>query len=281
MTKQDMGERALVWIHRWLYPPLAKLALSSSTVTRTAVRNLCEDVLEYVQTHEQERVAPERLAYLLAHPHHYALDDGEQDAPLTQRVSGQILPQVEGVLKEIRSGQVVEIGCGNGWVAAYLAGKYPAIQFIAMDLSLPKAVRRQESGNLRFMEGYALDLLEPAELPLDAVYFQSTGIMCLPKEMLAYFQLFQRRKVRWVVLNETTRSYAPIRLNEQHSRSIFLGSRMWKHDYPGLARQCGYEVVVFQSRHWSEVIEPRYNHLRYDTHLVQIVARLREPAVTA
>ncbi|MBI3319049.1 MAG: hypothetical protein HYZ89_00450 [Candidatus Omnitrophica bacterium] len=258
-------------------PTVTSLAGLSPLLERT-IRDLCADIHYELENRNRDRMSDEILAFMLASPHKYADTSLDEQIPMAQRISGQILPFLEPVLDQHHATRVLEIGACNGVVLSWLAAKYPRIHFVGIDLHIPPRVKALETTNLTFMSGYALDVLEQGSLPQipDAVFCQFTAANVLPRECERYFQLFRRLGISWVVLNEPTRNGFPVRANERRSRSIYLGSKMWRHDYPGLARRAGYEIVAFQDKHWSQLIEPRYNRVRFDTHLVQMSARLRE-----
>lgn len=275
-TRQYLVERGLLAVHYLWCPMLIKIGTSSSSFLREAVRQLCYEVVYYIEQHDKDRMSAGRLAAMGAAPDKYADPDLDAAVPLNQRISGQILPLLESVLQQEGIRHVVEIGSANSTILSYLASTYPAIDFLGIDFYMSPEVKALERANLQFMTGYALDILEAGQLrqPIDVVCFQFTGTLVLPKEFRRYFQAFQRLGIRYVVLNEPTRTGFPIRLHDARSQSDFMGGHTWRHDYPGLARAAGYEVVAFQSNHWSKLIEPRFNRVRFDTHLVQMVARL-------
>ncbi len=275
-TRRRLSDRFVAGLHNIGYPVLTRLGLSSSASLRVGVKTLCSEVLYYIENHDRDRIDERVLAELLTQPHEYAEENLDAEIPLNQRISGQIVPYLDRVMAEPGIRRALEMGCAGSTIIAPFAAKYPAVQWLGVDFHIRDHVKALERGNLRFEQGYALDLLEHGRLPspIDVVFFQFTGTLILPKEMERYFQLFKRLGVRYLVMNEPTRKWFPIQLNERRPRSAHLGGRMWKHDYPGLARRAGYEVIAFQYRHWSETIEPHYNRVRYDTYLMQMIARL-------
>ncbi|MBI4279828.1 MAG: methyltransferase domain-containing protein [Armatimonadetes bacterium] len=267
--------------------PLAIGLADSSEYLRDIVVRTCSDVLYELENRGRDRICDDILDHLLKHPHPYSDVEKDADVPLLDRVSGRIIPGVERILRHWPVRGVVEIGCGNGSVLAWLAERYPAVHFVGIDFQVPPAVRALARSNLEFASGYALDIFEGDRLPTppDLVYVQFTATLFLPREITRYFENFRRRDVRFVVLNEPVRAAYPVRLNAGDSRSVYMGDRMWKHDYPGIARRAGYEILEFQSKHWSALIAPQFQvraatqqlQLRYDTHMVQMSARLMTP----
>jgi hypothetical protein len=144
---------------------------------------------------------------------------------------GLILP----LLKDLR-GTVVEIGTGNGDIIAHVAAKYPATQFIGVDFSVRTAERKHRLPNLKFLAGYALDILPRC----DAVFMSSTAVVFTPPEFVAYVDLFRKIGVRDIILNEPT--WAGYAIDENRPYSEHLEGAVWFHNYPAYLRERGYRM---------------------------------------
>jgi len=99
---------------------------------------------------------------------------------------------------------VVNIGSRVDIVSAYLASKFPKIIFTSVDFQ-PNLEENNKyfsnSGNWKFMSGYALDLLKQGKLTGDLFFTTSTSVRFNNKELDEYLDEFAK-KSKFVVLNE-------------------------------------------------------------------------------
>lgn len=85
--------------------------------------------------------------------------------------------------------------------------------------------------NLKFVEGYALQMLENSEVLFETVFFSSTACLFTPKELEKYLLLMKEVGVKSIVINEPTWGNPPFSkanaLNSYH-----LEGGVWAHNYP-------------------------------------------------
>jgi len=104
--------------------------------------------------------------------------------------------------EEIRS--VANIGASVDSQCAYLAPRFPDIEFTSVDFSpdLDKVnAYLPQSPNWKFKPGYALDMLQNGELEADLFFMTSTSVCFSPPELDAYIAAFARQG-RYVIFNE-------------------------------------------------------------------------------
>jgi hypothetical protein len=106
---------------------------------------------------------------------------------LENQQRARALPLIEQAASSLPDGAtLVEIGTGNGDMCAHLARRFPHLQVIGVDLSVAVAERLHTEPNLRFVGGYALELLEAGELDGDLVFAASTFVVFTPLELARY-----------------------------------------------------------------------------------------------
>jgi hypothetical protein len=104
--------------------------------------------------------------------------------------------------EDVRS--VANIGARIDGTSAYLAPRFPHLEFISVDFQPNLQEHNRlfpQAPNWKFMTGYALDLLRRGELRPDAVYMTSTSVLFNNKELDAYVEQFAR-VARLIVINE-------------------------------------------------------------------------------
>jgi hypothetical protein len=166
------------------------------------------------------------------------------------------LPMIERVAAALPRGvRLIEIGAGNGDVCAHLAREFPEIQVVGVDLSTVVAQRKHELPNLRFIQGYALDLLEDGELDGDLVFAASTFVVFTPLELAGYCRALASR-ARRVILNEPTwGEHAATRDGPAFSRHLELA--IWHHNYAGYLADAGFQVVEWSCKPYQPPGSPR------------------------
>ena len=103
---------------------------------------------------------------------------------------------------DIRS--VANIGARVDLVSAYLAPKFPGVQFTSVDLQLNVKEHNQDlpqAPNWDFLGGYALHLMEEGRLAADLVFMTSTSVLFNNVELDSYLAAIAKR-TKMVVLNE-------------------------------------------------------------------------------
>jgi|GEM_PF-3441992 len=178
--------------------------------------------------------------------------------PLGKQQRGQILPMLEKVISEEGGNKtIVEIGTANGDVLAYLAEKLPANKYIGVDFSVKIAQdKHKHIKNLKFIKGYALELLENNLLKGDIIFSSSTFVVFLPKELKAYLLLFKQKGFSQIVLNEPLWGGY-----QQQDNSVivskYLENYCWYHNYCGYLREAGYSIKDLSYFHYKHPVSRR------------------------
>jgi SAM-dependent methyltransferase len=170
--------------------------------------------------------------------------------PLVEQQRGLIIPLVDKAIAADGPNVILEIGTGNGDVLAYLAERHPTVQFIGTDLSIVNAQLRHRLSNIRFVKGYALDLLRNG-LAADMVFASSTFCVFAPKELQAYLRSI--RTVKRLIISD------PVTFGNKHARgpkpkSLHMDLYMWWHNYYGYLKSLGYTVE------YAETVNFRYTY---------------------
>ena len=193
---------------------------------------------------DKERITDIALSYYSDDSlHGFADEDFAARAdgkPLLEQQRGLIIPLVERAIEKDKPTTVVEIGAANGDVLAYLSAKYPKIEFIGIDLSVVVAQKKYGSvnSNMRFMKGYALDLL-PGLKP-DIVFGTSTFVVFAPKELGHYLDALQA--CNRIIISD------PVTMGNKHTadpepKSRHMDLYMWWHNYFGWLTSKGWTSV--------------------------------------
>ena len=165
-----------------------------------------------------------------------------------------ILPLVEKSLNEVsrvkREPKVFEIGAGNGDVIAYLARKYPRTGFVGVDLSVRNAESKHQLPNLRFLKGYALELLENGAIVGDILFSSSTFSIFTPKEVVNYLVHIKKNGFTRIVISDPI-TFGMRHTNDDSQESLNMDLYMWWHNYAGYLRKHGYEVRDFAIARFS------------------------------
>jgi Methyltransferase domain len=159
--------------------------------------------------------------------------DSDTDAdgkPLLEQERGLIVPLVERAIASDHPSAVLEIGTANGDIISHLAGCYPSINFIGVDLSVATAQRKHSRPNLRFVKGYALDILRRGEVPTEFVYASSTFCAFVPRELSAY--MAELARARRVILSDPVR-FGNVHTRDPQPKSRHMDLYMWWHNYFG------------------------------------------------
>lgn len=181
--------------------------------------------------------------------------------PLPDQMRGLILPMLEARIRE-GCQTVVEIGSSNGDVLAYLAGRFPAVQFIGVDFVLPEAP--PQLANLEFRKCYALEALERGELIGDVAFGSSTFCLPGPVEMAAYAEQFARAGFKSVLIADpVTRAYSP---EKYPGRSMHQTFGMWGHDHRAIFARHGFTTSDFQIVDYTKASrgKPTFQLVRLD-----------------
>jgi hypothetical protein len=180
---------------------------------------------------------------------------GDTDADgktLLEQARGLIVPLVERAIASDHPRTVLEIGTANGDIIAHLAERYPSINFIGIDLSVATAQRKHSRPNLRFVKGYALDILRRGDVPTDLVYSSSTFCLFAPKELAAYMSALA--SARRVILSDPV-TFGNIHMRDPKPKSRHMDLYTWWHNHFGYLTATGRTVEYFETvnlvRSWN------------------------------
>ena len=232
----------------------------------------------------RDRLSPEELAEMVAFQ--LAVEDVPfrrghfRDTPLPLTIQGQAVPLVEAILHRDRSVRsVMDIGVRYAYVDALLADKFPEVEFIGVDFmpNLRELNADFAQPSLRFVTGYALELLEQDRLRADVTVMVDTALTINNLELRHYFRLLAGR-TRYVVIDDPLhRSPSgavedPLSLKVEESLPVYTppvkitplpGPLCYRHNYKAMLEEAGFEVVHYKVF--------RLGH--YDLNLVTVVAQ--------
>ena len=233
---------------------------------------IVDDYIQQTRNIKKDRIDDELVARFLLSTYEYYEVGLDSNIPFEQRPASLLYAHFQRLLKRPDGPKtVLDIGVGNAEFLTRLAEEFPDVQFIGMDFVIPPEAKAK---NVKLVKGYALDDMEKLG-QVDCVFTQFTSVNILPLELENYFRLYRRMGVKWVLCNEPTRRRARIETNSTLGPR-YLGAKMWAHNYPRVATENGYAIEHFSCQHWSKHIEPRYNRIRSDTYIVQMIARLQD-----
>lgn len=165
---------------------------------------------------------------------------------------GLILPLLDHVLAQKPTARVLEIGTGNGDIAAEVARRYPQAQVTGIDFSVKTANRVHCRSAAHFIAGYALDV----PIHADVVFMSSTAIVFTPAELEAYIAQWVRHGVTDVVLNEPWWSgYRADLTSAPWSRH--LEGACWFHQYGAYLKAASYRIAEHQVKPYRHPISAR------------------------
>lgn len=236
--------------------PLLRGASRTHKRFEHAIHRMADDLVMDLRGTSISGPTPDEMAIWSSPQATYNRTDMDDGLPIERRLAGQILPHIESVIGSAST--ILEIGSANGALLEYLAIQYPQKKFIGIDFWAPPA----KAANVRYVRGYALDLLEPADL----VYTNFTAVKFFPIEIDRYFAKMASLGVKAIVMSEPVRA----RYRSIEDRSVYMDGRMWRHPYAALAERHGYRI-----QHSScEALSKRLpgHRARPDTYLMQLVA---------
>lgn len=179
---------------------------------------------------------------------------------LQEQQRGQILPLLEKVILELDPAApqtIVEFGSGNGDVIAFLAKAYPIHSYIGVDFSVKVAEQKHANvSNLRFVKGYALDLLDGDLISGDIVFGSSTFILFTPLELGSYLSKLKQQGFSEILLSEPV-WYGYLQRNSTDVESKHIGGACWYHNYCGYLIKAGYKITDFSFFSYKHPLSPR------------------------
>ena len=225
-----------------------------------AARAFCEGHAGHVGAHfdrwredkDAARSVRTRLPYADETLAGYGAASFGRDQPITQQQRGLVLPFIERLLAAGGITSVVEIGAANGHVLLHLARRHPRVRFLGIDLSTAEAERACVAPNLRWLQGYALDLARAGHLACDLLFASSTFCLTTPRE----WHLFRARLLaaRRLVIQD------PVLGHYRHGvtrGSWYMDSAMWFHDYAGDLAAAGWRVEHVEQPRFPLPTNPR------------------------
>ncbi len=157
-----------------------------------------------------------------------------------------LLPVLSNALREIKRGTVVEIGTANGDMLGRFTRNRTTINFIGVDFNTRKARKRWGfQPNMRFISGYALDMLLAGHLIGDILFASSCFCLFAPKELARYIAAIDKAGFKQIVLNEPTWGGYKSENNEVVV-SKHVEHSLWHHNYCGYLRAGGYQIEEFR-----------------------------------
>jgi hypothetical protein len=195
--------------------------------------------------------------------------------PVEETIQGQVIPMIMSILDRdpaVRS--VLNIGARYAYVDHVLATRYPEITFICVDFSKKfiEVNRSFERDNRRFVDGYALALLEEGEIAGDIAFFSSTAVLINNRELRRYMRALSEG-TRYVVFNEPIVAPVngavidPSRLPLE--RQVPTADRCLIHNYRAIVEEAGFEVLHYHLFPYEGSMIMRVP----DTHFLHLIAR--------
>lgn len=184
--------------------------------------------------------------------------------PIDKTLSGLIMPLIEKVLREtVGATCVLNIGAYYSFVDNVLAARYPHVQFTAIDLLPSLEVFNAEfcHPNLRFISGYALELLEQNKIDADVTLFSATAAEIMNAELRHYFRLLSK-KTKYLLLSEPVyplpegKILNPDSVDLQNSIPAYaqpdylphaMGPVAYVHNYRAMLKENGFEILQYRA----------------------------------
>jgi hypothetical protein len=206
-----------------------------------------------------------------------------KNVDLSRTFQGLLVRLVDHVLAlDLDCRSVVNVGVNFAFIDHVLANKYPNTSFTAVDFAANVAEFNEnfQARNLKFISGYALDLLEAGKIDADVFIMSSVAYEIKSAELQNYFNLFARHG-RYVVLNEPIYALPggaivdPASVSPDEARPVYSyrgrkrrkhGPLATAHNYKAMLERAGFEIV-----HYS-VFKPEFTDVR----MVNVVARSRQ-----
>lgn len=189
----------------------------------------------------------------------YADDEWSKGgATLPEQQRGQVLSALAEAIRTLPPhSTLVELGTGNGDVAAHIAREFPESEVVGVDFITATAEKKHSSQeNLKWVAGYALDLFETGKLRPDLVWGSSIFCLLPPRELRRYILCMRDSGTRLIVLNEPSWGKLDLGL-KGIPRSVHLEGLVWHHDYPALLTEFGYRPTHQTFNPYKHPLSPR------------------------
>lgn len=176
---------------------------------------------------------------------------------ISQQQRGLILPTLRKKLEQLGPNVVaVEIGTGNGDVAALVATEYPEIRVIGIDFSVAMATQKHSGiANLSFQKGYALEILESRTLRGDILWASGTVSDFTPRELHRYLAIISKIFCH-IIISEPIWGRHVVQMNGPPF-SEHLEDATWFHDYLLYAKHYGYSIDYVEHEPYKHPISTR------------------------
>lgn len=235
-------------------------SLLNSSLCRAFIGN------EYVEKYGHlDRQPPERLAFLDKDEvfNKYGSEIfKENKLPLENQQRGRILPFLINIINDFhkennRWPTVIEIGHGNGDVLAFLSDKFKDVQFLGLDFKI-KSAEELHGGkaNLKFSNGYPLDVLEACQQNFDIAFMSSCSIKFFPGELKNYIKQFKLLRIKHILLSEPTWYGYHRHIGRDGVSSMYMNSDNWFHNYPQYFKFFDFNTKIVQCFKLREEYDP-------------------------
>lgn len=247
-------------------PPAWPAGIGPAPVTPLAGKKLVAEMRRIQEHYDRrrhlDRLTPEELKAMVAFQVAQQDIENRRDyfktTPLERTFQGQVIPLVETLLGQdpgVRS--VMNIGVRYAFSDHAMAARFPEVQFIGVDFmpNLAEMNADLRRDNLRFVSGYALDLIEKGDLRADLIFFSSTALTINNAELRRYLRLIAAR-ARYFIVNEPLHHAPdgslpnPLGLPVDGSVSVRIQPGVANnpppniiHNYAALAEEAGFEVL--------------------------------------
>lgn len=166
-----------------------------------------------------------------------------------------LLESLQG--KQAPGRRYLEVGCGNGDIVSYLSEKFPDALFTGVDFSTKNAEGKHPSRpNLRFISGYALDLISAGDLQCDVFFASSLFCVIPPLELKKYIELLRLSPCSEIIINEPS-WYGFKQDQTNRVESFHMGGNAWYHNYAGLLRSAGFKILDFDFKRYQHPTSKR------------------------
>ena len=219
----------------------------------------------------------------------YMLDVQDRDlrrdyfltTPIERTFQGLLLPLIKQVVEgDSTIKAIANIGASYAHVDSLLSKLYPSIDFIGVDFAANLAEYNEEFSrkNIKFISGYAMEMLEQGDLKADVFFFGNAAYEIKNQEIRRYFELFRANGAKYIVLNEPIYPLPggaivdPLNVNLEVSRPVYShqglgvsrhGPLGRVHNYKAMLEAAGFDVIYYHA------FRPDFTDLR----VVHVIAK--------
>ena len=165
----------------------------------------------------------------------------KEDENIEDQQRGLIIPIIKKVIENNEISNLIEIGCTNGDLIAYLSNLHADKNFTGIDFRTDVAKENHKSKNLNFISDYALNYLSSESIKkTDVIFSTSTFGLFTPKEIEKYFQVL-KSKTKFIILSDPT--WHGVHRKQFKKNSFHLERGVWFHNYKYLAEKYNFEIL--------------------------------------